>query len=133
MNKEKLTELADLIQDQQHYSREIAASATSHKWDTIPQKFSMKVIHAVPNHCQTVGCILGFGLGIEGYTNSYFGAFAEFTHRFSLPMAITKALCDPANYIDYRSVTPKQAAQAVRNVIAGKTSAKEIWEHVIYR
>ena len=133
MNKEKLEELAAIIEKQMHYQMELTIGGGPHDWNTIPQNFSMKTIFSKPHGCQSVGCILGYGLGLDGYNRNHFGTFATFCERFSLPMAITKALCDPSNGIHYQSVTPKQAAQAIRNVIAGKEKVRDIWEHVIYQ
>ena len=137
MNVNKLEELAELLRKQPHFKDLIGAllPITHAKWETIPDAFNLGTIHS-GNGCQSVGCIIGYGLGIEGYQPNtdffYATPFEEFSERFGLPYSVTAELCNPRGTVkNYAKITPQDAAQAVENVINGATIDKEIWKHTI--
>ena len=136
MNVEKLEELAELLRKQPHFTDFLGQKYfTAHsRWRKIPDAFHLGTIHS-ESKCQSVGCIIGYGLGMEGYmpsTDRYYATpFEEFAERFGLPYSVTTALCNPRAAVScYEDVTPSNAAQAIENVINGATKDDDIWKHV---
>ena len=141
MDKDKLRRLARTLNNQRHYRGVITVTSMRRgkDWKHIPEKFALAAVHVfLPrNDCRTVGCIIGYGLGLDGIGYKYGdfedSPFTEFGHRFGLEMSVVNRLGNPFQITDYKSVTPQEAAQAVENVINGADTEEAIWGHVLER
>ena len=139
MNVEKLQELADTVRRAAHFDvgRSIMM-VELRKWDDVPDQFTLSYCFASvqTDECRTVGCLLGFGLGIGGGVDmeNHAHAYARFSDRFSLHPDVTSFLCNPRTLLafeQYNDITPEEAATAVENVINGAITEREIWHHVL--
>ena len=138
MYRDKLRQLANLIRTQAHYKEYVTGTFSSHTWQDLPNKFSLVTIHKeVDKHdCQTVGCIIGYGLAMDGGYNAEgfaANAFKEFAHRYDLSRDITRMLCDPAFHVRverYEKITPEDAAEAIDHVVGGADTEAQIWRHI---
>ena len=112
-------------------------------WDDVPDVFDMRYGYSVDPHCGSMGCLIGFGLGMSYNgkgsvkTSSEEGAFQLFGERFGLSIDMTTALCHPRGNdeslsdILYSDVTPQDAVKAIQHVIDGARTAKKIWKHML--
>ena len=103
-------------------------------WNDVPDVFDMRYGYSVDSDCGSMGCLIGFGLGMsyneQGSlkSNSDEDAFELFAQRFGLSLNVSASLCHPLGNSSfplpgmlYSDVTPQDAAQAAQNVIDGTT------------
>ena len=106
-----------------------------------PDYFDMRTIYVDSADCDSVGCIIGFSVGIGDNPddeNFYTAHYAPFAKRFNLPRKVVDSLCHPLASkgvpgIDYAKITSEQAAQAIQNVIDGAETTQEVWNHIVIK
>ena len=146
MNVELLKRLKEVVEkakllEGSHVSYTYPLQEEFH-WNKIPDWFDMKRVY-VNTRCGSVGCIIGFGLGLEGVENPGYGLTA-FANLFEISSDVALSLCDPGCAIQsprpfpeifkeesYSDITPQHAAQAIQNVIDGGQTVEEIWKHIL--
>ena len=141
MDKRRLQMLADTIREAEHINPNNALKGwqSQYAWENPPTQFNLGFFfEKLKGHpCQTVGCIIGYGLGMTGGISAsehkISGLMLTFSRRFDIPHQAACNLGDPASLLtrnQYHRVTPEDAAKAVKNVIGGAVLAREIWSHV---
>lgn len=137
MYRDKLRQLANLIRKQEHYKEYISGVFMSHTWEGVPSQFTLVTVHNDGvKECQSVGCIIGYGLGLDGgydVEGPAGNTFKEFARRYDLSRDITRMLCDPMHHVcveRYEKITPEDAAEAIDHVIGGADTEEQIWRHI---
>lgn len=149
MNVDKLQELADTLKKVSHFNA-YANNAerlvgpygtTAYHWSLPPDQFSLSCYfeNVEEEDCGSVGCIIGYGIGITGgiteHEYSKQSLECTFSRRFELAESIVGSLGNPLYIFDevqFTKITPEQAAEAVENVINGAFTEQDIWKHVLF-
>lgn len=107
MNKERILEMADIIERTPHAKESVARTA----YDTrAPEFFDMAI-----THCGSTACIGGFVRWKVDGTNEAHDIEWAVAEYFEISDNQANAICYPPFGIDYETITSAQASKLLRN------------------